>query len=88
MKVSVPKEAAEGERRVALVPEVVKKLTGDGVDVVVEPGAGEQAHLPDSLYEEAGASVQQGGGLVGRRGGQGGPPEHGGDRPARPATRC
>jgi NAD(P) transhydrogenase subunit alpha len=65
MKLSVPKEAAEGERRVALVPEVVKKLAGDGVEIVIEPGAGEQAHLPDALYEEAGASVQEGAGLSG-----------------------
>jgi NAD(P) transhydrogenase subunit alpha len=65
MKVSVPKETAQGERRVALVPEVVKKLTGDGVEVLLEPGAGEQAHFPDSLYEEAGASVQEGSGFSG-----------------------
>ena len=65
MKVSVPKEAAEGERRVALVPEVVKKLAGDGLEVLVEPGAGEQAHFPDALYEEAGASVREGSGLSG-----------------------
>jgi len=65
MKLSVPKEASEGERRVALVPEVVKKLAGDGVEIVIEPGAGEQAHLPDALYEEAGASVQEGAGLSG-----------------------
>jgi NAD(P) transhydrogenase subunit alpha len=65
MKLSVPKEASEGERRVALVPEVVKKLAGNGVEIVIEPGAGEQAHLPDALYEEAGASVQEGAGLSG-----------------------
>ena len=65
MKVSVPKEAAEGERRVALVPEVVKKLAGDGLEILVEPGAGEQAHFPDALYEEAGAGVREGSGLSG-----------------------
>ncbi len=65
MKLSVPKEASEGERRVALVPEVAKKLTADGVDVVLEPGAGESAHLPDALYEEAGVSVSEGQGLSG-----------------------
>jgi H+-translocating NAD(P) transhydrogenase subunit alpha len=65
MKLSVPKEAEQGERRVALVPEVVQKLVKDGVDVVLESGAGESAHLPDSAYEEAGASVESGAGLSG-----------------------
>ena len=40
MRIGVPKETAEGERRVALVPEVVRKLAGKGHEVVVEPGAG------------------------------------------------
>ena len=57
MKLSVPKEASEGERRVALVPEVAKKLAADGVQVVLEPGAGEASHLPDSAFEEAGATI-------------------------------
>ncbi len=65
MKLSVPKEAAEGERRVALVPEVAKKLTADGIDVVLEPGAGDSSHLPDALYEEAGVSISEGQGLSG-----------------------
>jgi NAD(P) transhydrogenase subunit alpha len=57
MKVSVPKESAAGERRVALVPEVVQRLATDDVQVAVQSGAGEEAHQPDSAYEEAGASV-------------------------------
>ena len=65
MKLSVPKEASEGERRVALVPEVAKKLAADGVEVVLEPGAGEAAHMPDSAFEEAGASVGAGQGFSG-----------------------
>jgi len=65
MKLSVPKEASEGERRVALVPEVAKKLTADGIDVTLEPGAGEPSHLPDALYEEVGVSVAEGQGLSG-----------------------
>ncbi len=65
MKLSVPKETSKGERRVALVPEVAKKLTADGIDVVLEPGAGDSSHLPDALYEEAGASVSEGQGLSG-----------------------
>ena len=43
MKIGVPKETAEGERRVALVPDVVKALTAKEIEVVVEPGAGEGA---------------------------------------------
>ncbi len=57
MKIGVPKETAEGERRVALVPEVVKKLVGDGHEVLVERGAGDGALIPDSAYEEAGAEL-------------------------------
>jgi H+-translocating NAD(P) transhydrogenase subunit alpha len=57
MQLGVPKETAEGERRVALVPEVVKRLTGKGVDVVVEPGAGQGALIPDALFAEAGATI-------------------------------
>jgi NAD(P) transhydrogenase subunit alpha len=60
MKVSVPKESAPGERRVALVPEVVQRLSKDGVDVVVESGAGEPAHHPDGAYEQAGAGLGDG----------------------------
>jgi proton-translocating NAD(P)+ transhydrogenase subunit alpha len=62
MQIGVPKETAEGERRVALVPEVVRKLTGggdesDGLTVVVERGAGAGALIPDGQYEEAGARM-------------------------------
>jgi H+-translocating NAD(P) transhydrogenase subunit alpha len=57
MRIGVPKETAEGERRVALVPEVVRKLTGGGHEVVVEAGAGEHALLPDALYTDAGAQI-------------------------------
>ncbi|MBV9799536.1 MAG: Re/Si-specific NAD(P)(+) transhydrogenase subunit alpha [Solirubrobacterales bacterium] len=55
MRIGVPKESAEGERRVALVPEVAKKLTSGGLEVVVQRGAGAGALIPDSQYEEAGA---------------------------------
>ena len=57
MRVGVPKETAEGERRVALVPEVAAKLTGRGIDVVVERGAGEAALIPDSAFTDAGATI-------------------------------
>ncbi|HZB34923.1 MAG TPA: Re/Si-specific NAD(P)(+) transhydrogenase subunit alpha [Gaiellaceae bacterium] len=57
MKVAVPKEIAPGERRVALVPEIVKKLVGSGFEVAVERGAGAEASFSDRQYQEAGASI-------------------------------
>src|ERR687897_154212 len=60
MNVSVPKEVAAGERRVALVPEVVERLVQSGVEVTVESGAGEAAHHPDAAYEAAGARTGDG----------------------------
>jgi NAD(P) transhydrogenase subunit alpha len=57
MKVGVPKETAQGERRVALVPEIVSKLAASGIDVVVEPGAGEAASFTDNAFKEAGAAL-------------------------------
>ena len=57
MRIGVPRETAPGERRVALVPEVVGKLVPAGFEVVVQRGAGEAASFPDAAYEEAGAQV-------------------------------
>ena len=57
MQIGVPRETAEGERRVALVPEVVRKLTGRELEVLVQQGAGGGALLPDSQFEEAGAKL-------------------------------
>jgi NAD(P) transhydrogenase subunit alpha len=57
MKVGVPRETATGERRVALVPESVKRLTGSGFEIELERGAGEAASFLDPAYEEAGAML-------------------------------
>jgi NAD(P) transhydrogenase subunit alpha len=57
VRIGVPKETAERERRVALVPDVVKQLTGKELEVVVEPGAGESASYTDADYTDAGAKV-------------------------------
>jgi NAD(P) transhydrogenase subunit alpha len=57
MRIGVPRETATGERRVALVPELVGKLVGGGFEVLVEHGAGEAASFPDSAYEEARARL-------------------------------
>ena len=58
MIVSVPKETASGERRVALVPELVPKLTQAGLEVVVQPGAGAAAGFPDASYRDKGARLE------------------------------
>jgi H+-translocating NAD(P) transhydrogenase subunit alpha len=57
MKIGVPKETAEGERRVALVPDVVKAITAKEIEVAVEPGAGEGAGHSDQEYTDADAKV-------------------------------
>jgi NAD(P) transhydrogenase subunit alpha len=57
MRIGVPRETAAGERRVALIPEVVGKLVPGGFDVLVQRGAGEAAAFPDAAYEEAGAQL-------------------------------
>jgi proton-translocating NAD(P)+ transhydrogenase subunit alpha len=57
LKVGVPKESAAGERRVALIPDVVRGLTARELEVRVEAGAGEGSGHPDPEYAEAGAGV-------------------------------
>jgi NAD(P) transhydrogenase subunit alpha len=55
--IGVPKEITDGERRVALIPDSVKALVGESLEVLVETGAGEQAGFPDTAYEEMGATL-------------------------------
>src|SRR6516165_797781 len=57
MKVAVVKDNAPGERRVALVPETVPRLTQAGLEVLIEQGAGDGAWFPDSAYSETGAAI-------------------------------
>jgi H+-translocating NAD(P) transhydrogenase subunit alpha len=59
VKIGVPKETAEDERRVALVPDVVRSLKkkNESVDVLIESGAGEAAGHPDAHYVDAGAEI-------------------------------
>jgi H+-translocating NAD(P) transhydrogenase subunit alpha len=56
MRVGIPKETAPGERRVAIVPEVARKLAASH-ELVLEAGAGEAALIPDALFEEEGVKV-------------------------------
>ncbi len=75
MRIGVPKETAEGERRVALVPEVVGKLVHapaadgaggrDPISVMVERGAGEGALIPDEAFAQAGAELVDAGAALG-----------------------
>jgi H+-translocating NAD(P) transhydrogenase subunit alpha len=57
MRVGIPRETTEGERRVALVPETVGKLATAGFELIVEEAAGAAASFPDSAYTEAGATL-------------------------------
>ena len=63
MKVGVARETAPGERRVALVPDALAKLTAAGLEILVEAGAGLGALIPDAAFEAAGAKVVKTGDL-------------------------
>ena len=83
MKIGVPKETADGERRVALVPDVVASLKkNESIDVVVERGAGEAAGHPDSQYADAGAEIGDGRRRLGRRRGRSASPSRASRRSA------
>ncbi len=60
MLIAVPKEIREGEKRVALVPDVINKLTRLGFDVLIESGAGLHSQASDAEYAAAGAQVENG----------------------------
>ena len=60
MKVAVPREIRDGEKRVALVPDIINKLTRLGYEVVIESGAGIHSQATDDLFRAAGATVQSG----------------------------
>jgi NAD(P) transhydrogenase subunit alpha len=60
VKVAIPKETAQDERRVALVPDTASKLIAAGLEVTVEQGAGSSAFVPDEVYEAAGVKVVKG----------------------------
>lgn len=55
LTIGIPKEILKGERRVAAIPETVKKMVGEGAQVLVEAGAGAGAFFGDEQYQEAGA---------------------------------
>ncbi|MDX1530688.1 MAG: alanine dehydrogenase [Rhodothermales bacterium] len=57
LRIGVPKEVSNEERRVALAPYGVSILAAAGHEVAVERGAGEGAHFSDDEYAEAGADI-------------------------------
>ena len=58
MRIAVPKEIKSGEKRVALVPDIISKLTKVGLEVVIETGAGVAAQYSDKQFSDAGAQVK------------------------------
>jgi NAD(P) transhydrogenase subunit alpha len=56
-QVFVPKEIADGETRVACTPETAKRYVKEGFEVLVESGAGADAHFTDQHYQDAGAKI-------------------------------
>lgn len=58
MRIAVPKEVKSGEKRVALVPDIISKLTKAGLEVVIESGAGVAAQYSDKQFSDAGAQVK------------------------------
>lgn len=59
MIVGVPRESFPGERRVSLIPAVLRTLEKASLDVVVEPSAGASAGFPDSVYTDNGARLAE-----------------------------
>ena len=57
LKISIPKETADNEKRVAASPETVKKLTQIGAQITIESKAGEHAAITDAMYKDAGAKI-------------------------------
>ncbi|MFZ5805766.1 MAG: Re/Si-specific NAD(P)(+) transhydrogenase subunit alpha [Verrucomicrobiota bacterium] len=57
MKIVIPKETHQGERRAAFIPASIAKLTKRGAEIEVESGAGQTLGIPDDAYAAAGAKV-------------------------------
>lgn len=65
MRLAVPFEVKTGEKRVALVPDIINKLTRLGYEVVIQSGAGDNSQASDAAYSAAGAMVVNGDVLAG-----------------------
>jgi H+-translocating NAD(P) transhydrogenase subunit alpha len=60
VRIGVPRESLDGENRVAIIPDTVRKLTAKGIESAIQSGAGVRAHWRDADYEAAGATVVPG----------------------------
>lgn len=60
-KLAIPRETAENERRVALAPAVIPKLTALGIDIEIESGAGAAAGIPDEAFKDVGIASDRSG---------------------------
>ena len=60
MRIAIPKEVKPGEKRVALVPDIISKLTKAGLEVHIESGAGVAAQFSDDQFAAAGATISNG----------------------------
>lgn len=60
MRVCVPKEIKSGEKRIALVPDIISKLTKAGLEVIIESSAGVAAEYSDKQFTDAGAQIKSG----------------------------
>ena len=66
MRIGVPRETADGERRVALVPDVVRKLSSaESAELLLERGAGAGALIPDDAFAQAGGQLVDGAAALG-----------------------
>ena len=57
MKIGIPKEISEDERRVAIVPNMVTRLINGGHEILIEAAAGKGSYFSDTEYEQAGAGI-------------------------------
>ena len=65
MLIAVPREIKPGEKRVALVPDIISKLTKAGLSVVIESNAGLASEYVDDQFKAAGAQIKAGDVLAG-----------------------
>lgn len=57
MKIAIPKEITEGEKRVAAVPEIIQRWVKEGIEVFVQEEAGKASYIEDEEYKNAGANI-------------------------------
>lgn len=53
LKVGIPRETADGEKRIAIEPSIIKKFNALNIEIIIEKNAGQKALMPDSLFTDA-----------------------------------